>query len=61
MNVKSRIERLKKQFPGSGIGLVILGNDGWTATRGKMQAHFPTEEEAISFLKPCKSIVIIDV
>ncbi len=61
MNVRARIERLQKQFPGNGVGLVIFKDDGWTATRGKMQAHFPTEEEAISFLKPCKSIVIIDV
>ena len=61
MNVKSRLERLKKQLPGSGVGLVLLGNDGCQATRGKMQAHFPTEEEAISVLKPCKSIGIIDV
>ena len=61
MNVRARIERLQKQFPGNGVGLVIFKDDGWTATRGRMQVHFSTQDNALAVLQPCENIIIIDV
>lgn len=63
MNDKTRghIERLKKQFSGQAVGILMQTKNGWTAQRGAVKREFPREEEALTFLKSCQPIIFIDV
>lgn len=59
--IHERIERLKKQFPGQAVGILMQTKNGWTAQRGAVKREFPREEEALTFLKSCQPIIFIDV
>lgn len=59
--IRGRIERLKKQFPGQSVGILMQTERGWTAQRGTVNREFLREKEALAFLKSCQPIIYIDV
>ena len=62
MELKRRIQQLQKQMPSlPPVGLAIRQTDGWTAVRGKVQASFDTQEQALAYLRRCGHVILIDV
>lgn len=59
--IRGRIERLKKQFPGQSVGILMQTETVWTVQRGTLKREFQDEEKAFDFLKSCQPIIYIDV
>lgn len=60
-NIESRLDRLKRAIPGPGVGIMHQTETGWTVYRGALHRDFHSEEQAHDFLKPCKTVIVVDV
>ena len=61
-SIATRIERLKKHFPHTGVGIMVKTEDGWNAGyAGRESKHFCSAQKAREYVSKCSTVIVIDV
>ena len=60
-NIEARLDRLKRSIPRPVVWNMCQTGKGWTDHCGVIQWDSHSEGQANDFLKPCKTVIVVDV